>query len=73
MILRITNRTFEGEDILLHLIKSDVVPRTGEFITIENTLDGENGSIEYNTIKGIEYVYKISDSYGALDYVKVYI
>jgi hypothetical protein len=30
-------------------------------------------SIEYNTIKGIEYVYKISDSYGALDYVKVYI
>ena len=56
-----------------HRIVSEVVPREGELITLDDTI---NNSVESREVTAIQYVFKVNQTYhghNELDHVKIYI
>lgn len=64
------------KDYTIHMISSEFIPRQGELITIDDALDGPNGSVGSYVVKSIQYIFKVNQTYhghNELDYVKIYI
>lgn len=64
------------KDYTIHMISSDFIPREGELITIDDALDGPDGSVGSYEVKSIQYIFKVNQTYhghNELDHVKIYI
>lgn len=60
-------------DYTVHRINSDFIPREGEFITIDDTI---NNVVESREVQSVQYIFKVNQTYhghNELDYVKIYI
>lgn len=61
------------KDYTIHMIVSEFIPREGELITLDDTI---NDSVESREVTAIQYIYKVNQTYhghNELDHVKIYI
>lgn len=75
--LHFIHRDYDGSDDVKFMTLSEFVPREGDLITINDPLDGPDGSVSTGlSVSKVEYVYNLNQTYygnNKLDYVKIYI
>ena len=60
------------KDYTIHMISSEFIPREGELITLDDTI---NNVVESRKITAIQYIFKVNQTYhghNELDHVKIY-
>lgn len=61
------------DDYTIHRVSSEFIPREGELITLDDTI---NNVIESREVTAIQYIFKVNQTYhghNELDHVKIYI